>query len=291
MLVVGDHAEAVTALAFSPDGRQIASAGKDGRALLWDSATHQTTPLVAERGPITSIAFHPAGHGFATVHESTIHFPHPDGKRIITASPGLSPITGIAYLARGGLFAVSHGNRLQANEPGDLHIYRGHVKDPTARRIDEPTGVWALAGTPNRKMIAWSTGSRRVNFLDLTKSDQHTFPPLKKAATVLAMSPDGTRLAAGDDWSIRVWDLERREDIATLQGHKGRVQALAFVNSGTLVSGGGDSRVITWDIAGGGMLSNADWGVGRVTALAVSPDGLLIAAGGDRGRIVVWDGE
>lgn len=292
MLVVGDHAASIAALSFSPDGRQIASACKDGRATLWDSATHQSAPFATERGPITSIAFNPVGRSFATAHESIVHLPHPDGQRFGTSRPFEAPVTGMTYLARGTLLAVSTGNRLQADEPGQVLIARMHVQDRARpRAIEEPTGAWALAGTPNRKILAWSTGSRRVSFLELTRQDPHTFAPLRKAATVLALSPDGTRLAAGDDWSIRVWDLERREELTALQGHKGRVQALAFVNSNSLISGGGDSRIITWDIAGGGMLSNADWGVGRVTALAVSPDGLLIAAGGDRGRVAVWDGE
>lgn len=291
MLMVGDHAAAITALAFSPDGRQIASADKDGRAAVWDSATHQSAPLGSDRGPITSLAFHPSGGSFSTAYESTFQYPSALDPRALAKESLRAPITGIQYLSRGAILAVSCGNRLQADEPGAVRVGRLVMMERLSRRIDEPTGVWALAGTPNLKVIAWSTGSRRVSFLNLPETDHHTFAPLKKAATVLAISPDGTRLAAGDDWSIRVWDLERREELATLQGHKGRVQALAFVNSHTLASGGGDSRVITWDIAGRGMLANADWDVGRVTALAVSPDGLLIAAGGDRGRVVVWDGE
>jgi WD40 repeat protein len=195
----------------------------------------------------------------------------------------------VAFVADGQWLAIGVGKDGIDGGPGSVSIWRMNDRKPMLAH-NEPRGVWALAAAPRHKFVAWSTGARRVTLRDLTRPDPHIFPALKKPATVLSMSADARSLAAGDDWSIRVWDITRRDDKVTLIGHKGRVVSLAFTPDGRhLLSGGGDQKIITWDVETGQQEHVVDWDLGRVTAVAISPDGLLCAAGGDRGRIVVWD--
>jgi hypothetical protein len=67
--------------------------------------------------------------------------------------------------------------------------------------------------------------------------------------TAVALRPAGQQLAlAGDDHAIRIWDLDQRRVVATLDGHNGWVRGLAFSADGTrLASAGQDGRVIGWD--------------------------------------------
>ena len=235
------------------------------------------------------MAISPSGNdvAIASGHCTQLYQLNPSTASVAITSIGA--VSTVAFVAGGQWLAIGVGKRELDGSPGSVSIWRMSDRKLMLAH-NEPTGVWALAAAAEHKFVAWSSGSRRVTLRNLTRPDPHVFPALKKSATVLSMSPDARCLAAGDDWSIRLWDIGRRNDKATLSGHKGRVVSLAFAPDGRhLLSGGGDEKIITWDVETGQQEHVVDWELGRVTAVAISADGLLCAAGGDRGRIVVWD--
>jgi WD40 repeat protein len=108
----------------------------------------------------------------------------------------------------------------------------------------------------------------------------------------VALSRDGKMLAAAADRSVRLWDVVRGRELATLDGHKGLVGALAFTPDGrTLATAGRDRVVRFWTVAEGigSPRRTYEWPAGAIYALAFSADGLLAAVSGDAGTIVVWD--
>jgi WD40 repeat protein len=258
---------------------------------LWDLGGGRHVELTGHEGPVHAAAISPAGDRIASAGaDHTIRLWRPDGRPQRILKRFHAPAWAVSFLAGGQLVAAAIGNRLDANEPGGVYVWRT-TDDTQVQYANESTGAWTLAAAPEHKRLAWGNGCRRITIWDLTTPDRHVIPPLKTAAVALTMSRDGRLLAAGDDWAIVVWDAVRREQIASLDGHRGRVTTLAFTPDGQLLSGSADRRVITWDLESRRKRSSVDWDVGWITALAVSPDGLLVAAAADKGRIVAWDRE
>ena len=76
----------------------------------------------------------------------------------------------------------------------------------------------------------------------------------------VAFSPDGQTIVSGSgDHTIKLWNLERGEEIYTLRGHQAWVSSVAFSPDGqTVVSGSGDHTIKLWDVATGNWLATFD---------------------------------
>jgi WD40 repeat protein len=104
----------------------------------------------------------------------------------------------------------------------------------------------------------------------------------------VAYSPDGKTLASGGGWegdrTIKLWNVQRGKEQATLDGHTDGVRCVAFSPDGkTLASGGYDYTIKLWDVQTGKKLTTLKGHTGWVTSVAYSPDGKTLASvGGER---------
>jgi WD40 repeat protein len=273
-------------VAFSPDGRQLATAGGTRVLTLWDVAGGRPlrTWNIDGGGEVRGIAFRPGGDELVSVSEDgTIEVREAaTGRRLtgfglgdkeppLALSPNGRRVATRAVDGNVGLWDVDTGRLL-----GRLHGYGGDIGgiafSPDGARI-------ALIGS-DQTVKVWDTASRQ----ELCSFIGNTMRP-----GWLAFNPDGTRLAlTGGDSTVRLWDTADGQLLATCTGHTGQVSALAFSPDGRwLASGGQDQTVRLWDGVTGRPLRTWRGHLHAIDAVAFSPDGHWLASA-TSGTVKVW---
>jgi hypothetical protein len=207
------HSASVNTLAFSPDGRTLASGDRDGVAKLWDPSTgKEQSSLRAHNGGFWGLAF------------------SADGKTLATGGGDLR-LWDVSSRRERATFAASDYVRCLALSPDGKTLLYGTFAGESPRLVDIATGterftlpgrhkdgVIAVAFSPDGKTVA--TGY----FPGLVKLWAWDGAAWRQKATIegggempLAFSPDNRLLALGGT-SVRLWDVTAGRERATLRG-------------------------------------------------------------------------
>ena len=221
------HSAPIDTVAMSPNGTLLATGARDKRVKLWYVETQECFhTLSGHIGGIVSLAFSPDGTllvsgGGDNWEQQT----HADGTTLVY-SDGDSPVDKTAKV-----WEVATGKNIATLETSGM--------------------VRGIAFSPDGKCLATGANNRTVT-LWCTKMWQ----PMATLDTVIfesfAFSPDSSRLVIGGTWPeqrIQIWDVETRELIDELSGHKSDVESFAFSPDGRLLASGGfDGVIYLWNM-------------------------------------------
>jgi WD40 repeat protein/predicted Ser/Thr protein kinase len=290
--VLRGHESYVYPVAYSADGRWIASGSWDRTVRLWDAATGELCATLPHEGIVRNVAFGPDSSWLVSTSDEGDRLRVWDvatGRRRQSLTGPAAALVAIAVSPDGTRIATSSIDKARILERA---TGREIASWPTSADWEEKR---ALAYSPDGSQLAGTRADLNVidvwdaqTYWQTARMVGHTAP-----VYVVAFSPDGRRLAsAGHDRTVRVWDVATGQCVAVLRGHTEQVFAAAFHPDGKrLASAGRDRAVWIWDLAKGQEVARLQGHTNYVFSLAWSPDGKTVVSGSGDGTVRVWDTE
>jgi RNA polymerase sigma factor (sigma-70 family) len=306
------NAVRVTCLAFSPDGKTLATSNHTGRIHLWDAGTGEERRLEGTDDEVVyDVAFSPSGKMLASGgRDAILHlWDARTGAERHALPLGRDPLTAVAFSPDGNIIAAgtadgsvslwetAAGNRLgQFRQVPDGAAYGDNVVTALGFAADGKTLIVSSNHLTRTKTVIGYRGAERVGCWDVSAPRT----PRKKSLSAVAFGVDRGRvelaaaartLVGAAGVHIHLWDAGTGKEVLRWDNPTSDVTALALSADAKRVLSGdhtptprGDRRPIeahAWDAASGREVLTLTGHQGPVTAAAFSPDGRTLATASD----------
>jgi WD40 repeat protein len=250
--VLGEINGTGMALAFSPDGRTLASGEASGSIILWDvDRSAENRELEGHLDGITGLAFSPDGLRLASGGDDALVklWDTTDGREVLSLKAA-GPVEAVDF--------SPDGRYLAATTDGG------------------PATVWDASPAPEP----------RLPHPEVLSGHEGTIVTLAVSARGERIA------SGGNDGTVRLWDAARGEStvLATGARHPSKINAVSFRDDGHfLAAGGRDHLIWIWDARSGELAGHLEGHRDWVGALAYGPDGRSLASADQTGRVLLWD--
>jgi len=287
-ITLSGHGGPVSSIAFSPDGRFLASGSHDYTLKIWEVGRwREVTTLRGHEGSVLSVTFSPDGKFLASgSDDKTVKVWEVENWReVVTLKGHEGYVWSVSFNPKGKFLAVGSGDGTikiwdvvgRWYEVTTLKGHGGAVRSV----IYSPNGKFRVSGSSDYTVKVWEVGSRY---------EVATLRGHKGSVYSVTFSPDSKFLASGSsDKTVRVWEVSSWQEVATLKGHEDAVFSVTFSpDSKFLASGSSDKTVRVWEVSSWQEVATLKGHEDAVFSVAFSPDGKFLASGSSDKTVKVW---
>jgi eukaryotic-like serine/threonine-protein kinase len=299
------HSAAVLKIAWSPDGKKIASASADKTVHIWNPTSKTPTLIYRNHSkPVSAVAWSPDGSRIVSGSwDTTVQVWNvKTGRKLLTFRGFSQEVSSVAWSPDGKIIACGSLDTTvqvrQADSGSRLFMYSGHT-GPVHAVVWSPSnypspseGGWRIASASGAAVNADVDNTVQIwNALNgdnpLIYHDHYYF------VNDVAWSPDGKKIAsASADTNVQVWNVSTGSNILTYRGHSNKVNAVAWSPNSTRIASASDDRTVQiWDATTGETIFTYQGHTKEVSSVAWSPNSTRIASAGFDGTVHVWNVE
>ena len=297
------HDAGVWNVAYSPDGKQIATISGDRTVKIWDAQTGQL--LITLDSQAGGIDYSPDGKRLAATsnyhnkYQTVKVWDATTGVELLTLAGHKDWVNGIAFSPDGTRLVTTGGD-------GTAKIWDALTGEEllTFTLSGHGDQVFDVSFNRDGKRIATSGDDGFVRIWDTSSGEQLLALPFEEGQAFIrvafsfisvAFTPDGMRVAAsgpsGDPNWVKIWDAATGQLLFSGNlGHSSPPLGIAFSPDGRLAATAGlDQKAKVWDTATGQVLYTLSGHTYEINSIDFSPDGTRLATASGDGTARVWD--